>query len=158
MIQYLGSYTVGGLMPTMVGVLGSVIGRLNGQLAGALRVSGQLGFRLPTVAARIEAVGRLAAQLQVTPPGVKFNISANASLIAALKAQLKILAAIYAAFGTSGVEAFIIESKAGAAGGEFNNAIGNGLPGGTANDQVYALVLATRFPATFAAMGEVFIQ
>ena len=158
MIRYLGSYSVGGLMPTMVSMLAGVIPRLRGQLAGALRVSGALAVKLPSLDARIAAVGRVSAALALQPPGVQFNIAANASVIATLQAQLAIIADLEAAFGAAGVEAFVYDGSASAAGGEISGAIGTGLPGGSADEHIDALILATRYPDTFTAMGKVFVQ
>ena len=158
MIRYLGSYSVGGLMPTMVSMLGGVISNLQGQLNGALRVNGSLAVTVPSLNARIAAVGRVSAALALQPPGVQFNIAANASVVAVLKAQLKLILDLQAAFGAAGVEAFEYSGTAAAAGGEITGAIGTGLPGGAGTDQINALVFATRYPATFAAMGKVFVQ
>jgi hypothetical protein len=156
MIQYLGSYTVGGLFPTMVTFMAGVIPRLRGQLAGAMRISGTLQVTLPSIDARIAATARLAAQLALTPPGVKFNAAANAQLIALLQAQLAIIADLNAAFGNAGVDALLYDGTAGAMGQEITQATGGGLPGGLASDHVNAFVLATRYPSTFTAMGKVF--
>lgn len=157
MIKYLGSFTMGDLMPQTLSAIVAVMPRLKGQLAGALRVNGQIGVRIPTIKARIAAVGRIAAALALQPPGVVFNVAANASLIALLQAQIAVLAQLKAAFGVSGIEAFFLGGAANVAGGEFSKAIAEGLPGGRGSDEIYALVLATRFPATFQAMAKVFI-
>ena len=156
-VTYLGSYTVGGLVPQMVSLLAAVIPRLRAQLNGALRVRGQLAFKMPSLDARIAAVGRLAAQLALQPPGVKFNISANADLVALLQAQLDIYAKLTAALGQAGVEAFLYDGTAANAGAEISGAIGAGLPGGRDSDHIDALIFATRFPDTFNAMGKVFV-
>lgn len=157
-IRYLGSYSVGGLMPQMVSLLAGVIPRLRGQLAGALRVKGTLQVKIPTLSARVAAVARIAAALALQPPSVKFNVAANASVVALLQAQLTLIADLYAAFGAAGVEAFLYEGTATDAAPKINGALGNGLPGGRGSDQIYALVFATRFPGTFTAMGKVFVK
>jgi len=157
-VRYLGSYSVGGLMPTMVSMLAGVIPRLRGQLAGALRVSGALAVKLPSLGARVAAVGRVAAALALQPPSVKFNVAANASVIAQLQAQLQLILDLQTAFGAAGVEAFVYDGAAASAAGELNGAIGAGLPGGSGTDHINALVFATRYPGTFTAMGKVFVK
>lgn len=158
MISYLGSFTVGGLFPTMVSFVAGVVPRLQGQLAGAMRVSGQIVVSLPSIAARIALCTRLAAQLALQPPGVKFNVNANATLIALLQAQLALIAAIRAAFGSAGVEAFLYQGPASTMAADVQTAIGGGLPsGGAPSDHVDAFIFSTRYPSTFAAMGKVFL-
>ena len=155
MITYLGSYSVGGLIPTMIGLLGAIIPRLRGQLAGAMRINGQLSFRLPSLDARIAAVARVAAALALQPPGVRFNVAANFDLIAVLQAQLAIYTDLLAAFGEVGVEAFSYDGTQLAAPSEIGGALATHgfLPG----EHMNALIFATRYPATFAAMAKVFV-
>jgi hypothetical protein len=159
MISYLGSFTVGGLFPTMVSFIGGVIPRLNGQLGGAIRVAGQIAVRVPSISARLALIARLSAQIALQPPSVRFNAQANASLIALLQAQLALIADIRAAFGAAGVEAFLYSGSATAMAGEVATAIGGGLPhGGLAGEHIDAFIFATRYPATFSAMGKVFVR
>jgi hypothetical protein len=157
MITYLGSYTLGGLFPTMLSAVVGVVPRLQAQLAGLLRLSGAIAVTMPSVGARVQAVARVAAALAVTPPGVRLNLNAQVSLIAELKARIAALLALKAAFGSAGVDVFLYEGSAGAMGGEVTNATSGGLPGGVASDTVHAFVVATRYPSTFSAMGKVFL-
>jgi hypothetical protein len=157
MIRYLGVFTVGGLFPTMVGFVLGVIPRIRAQLAGALRLSGQIEVTLPTVEARLQAAVRMAAQLQaqlaLTPPGVRFNAVANAELAAKLAAQLALVAGLEAALGSAGVEAFSYSGSRSAMANEVSGAIGEHIGA----DHVDALIFATQYPATFQAMGRVFV-
>ena len=155
MITYLGSFSVGGLFPSMVSLVAGVIPRLTGQLGGALRVAGQVTVALPSVAARVNALTRIAAQVALQGPSIRFNGTANANLIALLRAQLALIAAFRAAFGSAGVEAFLF-SGSGAQATEITTALSGGLPGGSPSEHIDAFVLATRYPATFTAMGKVF--
>lgn len=157
MITYLGSYSVGGLMPAISGMLAAIIPRLQAQLAGALRVNGSLAINLPSLDARIAAVGRVAASLALQPPGVRFNIAANADYVALLQAQLSIILALQTALGQVGIEAFVYDGPGSSAGPEIASALGGGLPGGTAGEHIDALVLATRFPEAFAALGQALV-
>lgn len=163
MIDYLGSYTVGGLFPTMVSLLGGVIAQLRGQLTGALRLSGMLAIKLPTIDARISAVARMAAQLQaaasgeIGAPSVTFNPTANVQVIAVLQAQLAVIAELQAAFGEAGVDVYRFSGTAAAMSAEVGAALGGGLPSGNPSEHVDAYILATRYPSTFDAMGKVFV-
>lgn len=157
MITYLGSYSVGGLMPSMVSMFAGTISNLRSQLNGALRVNGSLTVNLPSLDARIAAVGRVAAALALQPPGVRFNIGANVSVIALLQAQLALIAELQAAFGSAGVEAFVYDGPANSAGSEIAGAIAGGS-GGLVGEHIDALVFATKYPATFTAMGTVFVH
>lgn len=154
MITHRGSFSVGGLFPTFAGLLAGVIAQLRGQLAGNLRVSGALAIDLPSLDARIKAAAQLLAALQVSPPGVRFNVGANASVIAALQAQLGIIAELQAALGlgTVGVEAYEFEGRASTFGPEVTGETASGLPGGLPSDQMHALVLATRYSEVFDAL------
>ena len=156
MITYLGSFSVGGLLPTLVTLLAGLIPRLQGQLAGVARVQGTIAIKFPTLDARIAAVGRVAAALALQPPGVRVNLSANADLKALLLAQLAIIDDLRIAFGSAGVEVFAFDGP-GSAAGEITAALSGGLPGGSPGEHIDALILATRFPSTFTAMGKVFV-
>lgn len=158
MITYLGAFSVGGLMPQMLSLVLGVIPRIRGQLMGALRVSGKVAVKFPTLSARIAMINRLAASIALQKPTVKVNVAANANLVASLQAQLAIYDSLKLALGEAGVEAFLLDGTAENAGAEFNGAIGAGLPGGRGSDHIYALVFATRFPATFTAMTKVFVK
>lgn len=156
MIRYVGSFTIGGLMPQMVSLVAGVIPRLRAQAVAIARVRGQLAIRVPSLRARIAAAARVAAAVALQPPSVRFNVSANLAAYAAIQAQLKLFAKLQAALGMAGVELFLFDGTASNAGAEINGAIGAGLPGGRGTDQVYALVLATRYPATLQALLEIF--
>jgi|WetSurMetagenome_2_1015567.scaffolds.fasta_scaffold278009_2 hypothetical protein len=154
-IEYLGSYTIGGLLPSVVSLLAAAQARAVGQLAGAARISGQLAFTLPSIAARVTAAARLAAQIALQPPSVQFNIGANVALIAALKAQLALIADLFVALGSAGVECYLYDGTAQSFGGEVNGATAQGLPGGAPSDHMNAFVIATRYPAAWAALCKV---
>lgn len=157
MIDYLGSFTVGGCFPTMATLLLGVRPRLMGQLAGAARISGQLAIKMPSIAARAQAAARVAAAILLQPPGVKIRLNANVALIAALRAQLAIIADLRAALSAAGVEVFRYEGSASRFGTEVQQATGGGLHGGSASDNIQALVIATRYPTTFTAIARFFV-
>ena len=146
------------MFPTMVGFMMGTITQMRSQLAGAMRVSGTLAINLPSLDARIKAVGNVAAQLALAKPGVKFNIAANANLIATLKIQLGIIADLQAALGAAGIDAYLYDGPAQTFGTEVQSALGGGLPGGSPSEHVDAFVLATRYPTTFSAMGKVMFR
>jgi hypothetical protein len=156
MISYLGRFSVGGLFPTMVSLLAGVVPRLTGQLGGALRISGQVTVGVPSVKARVNALTRIAAQVALQGPSVKFKSTANVNLIALLRAQIALVAAFRAAFGSAGVEAFTFSGPGSSARNEIGDALGSGLPGGSPGEHIDAFVLATRYPSTFSAMAKVF--
>jgi hypothetical protein len=112
--------------------------------------------KLPTIQERLNAAARIAAALALTPPGVKFNVTANAQAKVLLEALVSIVFDLQAAFGAAGVEAFVFSGPGTAAQAEIGGALAAGLPGGTPGEHIDAFVLATRYPDTFTAMGKVF--
>lgn len=159
MISYLGSFSIGGVFPTMVGAIASVKPRLTSALTGALKLSGLIAVKPPTAAFGVAAAQRIAAKFALQPPSVSIKLAAQAQAIASLKAQLAIYEALFAAFGVAGVDAFVYHGAASKFGSEAQAAIGGGLPnGGVPGEVIDAIVLATRYPATFTALGQVMIQ
>ena len=99
LITYLGSFNIGGVLPTISSLMAAVVPRLTGQLGGALRVAGQVTVAFPSIQARVNALTRIAAQVALQPPSVHFKGTANASLIELLTAQLALLAQFRLLFG-----------------------------------------------------------
>jgi hypothetical protein len=155
MIRYLGSYTVGGLFPTMVAFTAGLMPRLRGMLGGALRLNAQASLKMPSVQARVSGAARVAAALALQGPQLKLAVGANANVVADLRAQLAAWAAIQAAFGAAGVEVFLYEGSAAGMGSEVADATRGGLPGGVGSDTVHAFIVSTRHPSTFTALGKV---
>lgn len=154
MIRHIGSFSVGALFPTMIGLLAGVLTNLSGQLQGCYKVSGQIQVSLPSVQARVDALTRIAAQVALQPPAVTFNAAANLQLITTLQAQIALIGELQAALGlgTAGVEVYEYEGTAGAFGRDVTGETAAGLNGGQASDQMQALVLATRYSAVFEAL------
>ena len=153
MITYLGSYTVGGLFPSLMGFVAFARAKLAGTLAGNLRLAASASLVLPQVRAAIAA--RLAAQMAATPPSVKVSTVANASVIASLQAQLAAYARLQPMLAQAGLDVYLYDGPADRFGSEVAGAIGGGLPGATSPSMhINSLVIATRYPAAFAALKE----
>lgn len=154
-ITHLGSYTVGGLMPAAAGAFGSLEGDLNGQLAAQGNLSIALAVGPPSVAVAAEIAANVAAS--VTSPTFGIALSANVAAIAAINAQLAALAGLFAALGAAGIELYAYSGTAAGFGAAVAGETSAGLPGGSGGDVVNALVLATRFPAAWAALAQIMV-
>jgi hypothetical protein len=159
-LTYLGQYTVGGCIPASGALYAAIVAELQARLTAALALQAGLTLTPPTLVAQIEIVGQLLvalkAALELGLPGVDFQVSACAELIADLEARIALLLGF--PLGVAGVEAYIYDGDAGSFGPAVAGTVGTGLPNGRASDHVNALVLATSIPATWAALGEVFLQ
>ena len=154
-ITHIGEFTVGGLMPGVVTAYGAVEGNLLQQLAakGALKLSLTAGP--PSVAAAAQIGANVAAS--VTSPTFGAALTADLVAIAAINAQLAALAGIIASLGALGVELYAYTGTAAGFGAAVAGETSSGIPGGSGSDIVNALVLATRFPAVWAALGNLMV-
>lgn len=159
-LTWFGEVTVGGCIPATGALFAAMIAELDTQLAANVKLLARLQATPPTIALQIELVTKLLAKLKVAAtlglPSVSFQVSMVGALIAKLKARIALLTNF--PLGTAGVMAYAYDGDAGSFGPTVSGTVGNGLPGGRATDHVNAIILATSIPATWAALGEVFIQ
>lgn len=161
-VAYLGSLTVGEVFPAFAGMYAGILADLEAKLAGAASLAASLALHPPTLVANLalagELVAALTAAIAVGDPGVDIQIAAVAAYIESLNVSIAALAGFEAAMGSAGVHAYTYDGTAAAFGDELAAQVGGGFPGGVASDHCNALILATTIPATWAAMGEIFIQ
>jgi hypothetical protein len=172
MITYLGSLSIGGVLPgaaaaTVAGMAGinaalpDILARLDAlaafapqpvsfsaqlglanQMVTSVQAAISLGLPIPSIAAQLAIVGALVSDLLAA--------------VSSVNAQLEILADFELLLGTAGVHAYAYAGDTGDLGAEFASELSGGTPGGAAGDAANALVLITTIPAVWAAMGEVF--
>jgi hypothetical protein len=131
--------------------------QLLAQLKGLLNVSAALTIPpLPSVT--VVAAAKVAAQLAINPSiaAPSLQLSANAKLLADIQAKLGITVPAFD-LGAAGIAAYHYEGAVGEFSGKLGNAIGGGLPGGSATDVCFATVLVTTAPAAAAALAEVLV-
>lgn len=154
-IEHIASVSVGGVVPALSGVVAAAQAKLAGELAARMRVAGLIEITPPRL--NVAANALLAASLQASLPGVKINATAQLSAIAALEAQLKLLLKLLTAMGAAGVEVYEYNGTAALFGAEVANETSKGLPGGSPNDHMNALVIATRIPECWYALSQVLL-
>lgn len=166
---YLGSLTVGGVMPgaAAVGVagaagIGAVLPDLTSRLASLLAWS-PTPITLAAQIGQLEAmIGALQAQLTlgVAPPSLATQLANLAAIVAGLEAQiagvnvqLDIITDFQALLGAAGIHALAFAGLAGALGSELDARLAS-VPGLGPGDTANALVLLTTVPATWTALAQ----
>jgi hypothetical protein len=120
--------------------------QLTGKLAGAASIKAKLALPTPPTLAAAAAL-KAAAALAVSPGlGPTLQIEANAGLVAALEAQLAGLTLPDFGLGAFGVAGYSYEGSVGELGGRVSAALNSGLPGGSANDVCYGVLLVATAP------------
>ena len=144
-LTYLGGVSVGALVPGIMPVYAGVLAELQARLT----------LTPPTLAANLELaiamVANLAAAISLGMPGIDFQVSACLQVIAELYAKIQLLLGL--PFATAGVELYAYDGRAVDFGPLVTAQIGGGLGGGAPVDQMWAIIAATRFSATWDAMG-----
>lgn len=158
MITELGSMSIGTLCPSSLSAVASLLGQLQANLSGLLKVQAALTVSPPSLSANISGVAKVAASLAlaVEGPSVTLQISAVASLIAQLQVQVSALVALMASLGTAGVAVYAFDGTASELGTQVSSVTSSGIVGGAPGDHANALVLATTIPATWLAMQQFF--
>jgi len=159
-LTFFGEVTVGGCIPSAGALFAAMVADLQAQLNAQVALLARLKVRPPSLLAQIDLVTKLLATLRgavhLNLPGVDFQVKAVGQAIAALKARIALLARY--PLGVAGVMAYAYGGTASSFGETVNTTVGPGLPGGHPTDHVNAIILATSIPATWAALGELFIQ
>ena len=151
-LTYLGSLSLGDVIPGLGVCLASALPRIQAQLAAAIAASAQLTITPPTIAANISLCANLLAQLQaqaalgIQVPSATLQLNALATLIAALNIELGALAFDLSAPGIHAY-AYAGESQG------LKNELPASFPGSAPISACNALVLATTVGATWAALG-----
>ena len=159
-ITYLGSVSVGATVPGVGAALAVSLQDLNARITALLSFSpGEVNF-----AAELQIANQILANIQaaiivgITPPSISVQVGIIAALLAALEAQLQVIAQLQNLFLAAGVDVFVYDGTVGNMGAEVTAALSGGLPsGGTGATHCDALILATSVSATFTAMQGVFL-
>ena len=122
-----------------------------------MKLAGLVTLSPPKVAAVIDASAKLVAGLVAQGPAIKFNATAQLDLIAALRAQLSLFAALLTAFEAAGVDVYTYDGTAAKFGGEVTGELKSGLPGGLPSDHVNAFIALAREPAVWEALTKVLL-
>jgi hypothetical protein len=139
-----------------------ILPQLAAKLAGALKSQLALVLKPPGVVASIDVATRVLASLNlaITAPGAVVDFSAIAALIAEVVAAIAGLSAsaalaveLTATLGRAGIHLITLEGRVGDWSNDLGTITNGGLPGGTADDQGFALVLACGAdPGTIATL------
>jgi hypothetical protein len=166
---YLGSLTVGGVLPGGVALGAAGVAGINAALPSLLeQLEGLLSFaptpisltaQISTLEAMITGLNA-AITLGVMPPSLDTQIAGIAALIAALSsvvgginAQLALITSFQAALGAAGVHAIAFEGPVANLGVELTGRLA-AVPGLSPGDAAHALTLLTTVPATWAALAQ----
>lgn len=129
MLTYLGSLTIGAVIPLFVTVelaitaaFGPLLAELNAKLAGYLALAIKIGIKPPSLFASIDLAANIAASLNAalaagfTPPSIDFSVTAIGLLVAELQIKLGLLNAAFnlalqlgSLNAAAGVHAFVYE-------------------------------------------------
>ena len=158
-LTLLGSMSVGEILPTSVSLLAGVLPDLQGRLAGAYALSGSITAELPTLQGKLDAAAALLAEVQVEVaiggPTVAIDLQFMADIVAELEAEIAIVLELQVAFGSAGIYAY---TYAGTAADFAGLVAGYALADAQPDDDVRALLLVTRSPAAWAALGKFLVQ
>jgi hypothetical protein len=150
----LGSLSVGAILPTQATFLAGILPDLQGRLAGALSLSGSVSIEMPSITARLNAaaaaVAQIEAEIAISGPVIDVTVQLMADMVAEFEAQIAFILALQLALGSAGIYAYLYNGTA----ADFPALMASqGLADAQPSDQVNAIVLATRVPAAWAALG-----
>lgn len=154
-LTYLGSVTVGDMLPSLDAAIGISLPELEIKLSAMLAAAIELNLHPPTIAASLSLALQLVAEIQasisigIELPSLSLQLSFIASFVAALNLQIGILLAFQASMGTAGVHAYAWDGEAASLG----PAVPTSFPGGAPTDHTNALLMVTAVPAAWAAIA-----
>lgn len=161
-LQYVGSLSLAGLIPTSFALFASLNASIQAQLTGQLAMSANLGILPPTLEATIQVAVTVLADLQaalalgITLPSVDLSVSLNAQIVI-LEALIASLQAVIVLGSAAGIDAWTWDGPVNGLGPALGAALAFGSPsGGLGTDHSNALVLITRVSATWSAMATFF--
>jgi hypothetical protein len=158
-LTYLGELTVGACIPDIMPTYAALVGELQAKLAGAIALAAQLQIRPPSLSVNLDIalkmIASLKAAIQLGMPGIDFQISAVASFIDSIRAQLALLLSLAGVFATAGIHAYAYDGISSDLGNLVSAETRGGFPGGFADEHCNALILATTVGAAWTAMGMV---
>jgi hypothetical protein len=154
-LSYVGSLTLGGAFPsalTALGELDAVIAITLPSLEASVGAS--VAVTLPDLAATAQAVAAIGAALEVTPPGVAFQISAELSAqLGSVLAAAAFAVELTALLGTAGLHMYSYTGRADGLGPLVSAELSAGAPGGLPSDLMGAVVLLATAPDVQVALG-----
>lgn len=157
-VTRIGSLSISGAAPSILANLALAVPNLEQQI-GALGAfnPGAINFAADIQLAE-GMLGSLKAGLAagITPPSIELQIGLIAGLLAALKAQLALIAEFKDLLATAGVHAYAYSGPTNQFGPELTTELASGFPGGAPATPANALVLATTSGVTWSAMSQVF--
>lgn len=159
-LTYVGQCNIGTLSPICVDATAAIIAELNARLAGMIAIS----ITPPSIAlsailtAAIALKAALTAALDLELPGISFQLSAAAALVASVDAKIALLAKLTALLSGAGVMVFSYSGTGAALGPAFTSALGGGAwPNGkSAAIDANALVLGVTSPAVWVRVTTFF--
>jgi hypothetical protein len=166
---YVAGGSIGSLLPlSLQGVtaldasLALMLPELIAKLAGALKAQLSLSISPPALAGSLEVALKAVINLQIaiSGPSISLDFSAIAALMAEIQAALGALSLNLAlsiglklTFGHAGLHLIKLEGRVGDFGTDLQSIVASGLPGGSPEDEGFALVLAAGAdPATIAVL------
>lgn len=170
-VEYLGSLTVGDVMPGAVAVGAAGVAGINAALPdiqarldslltfspGAVDFAAQLSLAQQTVTSIQTAISA-----GISPPSISQQLAQISALIAELlaaianiNAQLDLILDFQALLGSAGIHGYAFSGQTQNLGSELAAELSGGTPGGAPTDAANALVLITTVPAAWAALSQI---
>ena len=150
--NYLGGASVGSAIPLAVtavaaadAALLAALGDAQARVAGCLQALASVTVSPPSVAAAASFGAAAAASIAalVTSPTVGVSAAAAASvvadlgaIVAALEAQVAIIAGLKLTLGTAGLHLYKLQGEVGRMGSDLQGKLGGGAPGGSGASQL----------------------
>lgn len=159
-LNLVGELSIGAICPLVVGATATVVAELQAKLTGCLQLSAQLSVTPPTLSANLSAAAEMLASLtlavNVSLPGIDFQVAAVAELIGQIQGALGILIQLQTILGAD-LFVYTYLGAASAFGPAVSSAVGGGWPDGSpAASEAEAIVLVAVEPAARVAMGTFF--
>lgn len=172
--KYEGSYSLGGIMPQALTVVGGLdaalavsLPDLTAKVDGLLQLQASLTLNPPSIQGRLDValalVESLKAAIALGLPTIDLNLTLVSALLADLQADLGSLqasaalsASISLSLGAVGVHAFSHRGGANTIIPQIASVLGDSLPGGAPSDTVGTILLSASAPPAVVAMGQWF--
>lgn len=160
-LTYLAEMNLGALCPLCVTSTAGVIAGLHAQLNGLVALAANLTLHPPSFTTSLTLAAQLTSTLNAAIslglPGVSFQLAAVAKAVAALNANLSLLASLTASLGGAGAFVWSYSGTGAGLGPAITSALSGGWPDGTSSSTAAnALVLGTVTPAVWTTITSFF--
>jgi hypothetical protein len=171
--EYVGGFTVGAAIPIALTAVATANATATAallpaqaRLAGAIQAAAAVTISPPSIAAVATLAAAAAASIQAALTGPTVGASAGVAaelvaelggIVAALQAQLAVIAQLQGILATAGVHLYLLEGHVGGMSGDLSNLLDGGIPGGSGPNQPgLAVVLVGADDGAINALRAVF--